>query len=95
LKRHRSRLPSAFKVVKRHLKRLGSLAGFKQLNDPRSTVNRIGSFEYRLEVLYGEMLSGCKTLRAVETFSDSYDERIPDTTLHELLVALDGQDVLR
>lgn len=95
MKRHSSRLPSAFKVVKRHLKRLGSQTWFKQLNDPRSTVNRIWSFEYMLEVLYGGMLSGCKTLRAVETFSDIYDERIPDTTLHDLLVALDGQDVLR
>ena len=41
------------------------------------------------------MLSGCKTLRAVETFSDIYDERIPDTTLHDVLVAINGCEGLR
>lgn len=96
MKKHNHRLPSAFKVVKQHLKRLGSWQPWcKQLDDPRSLVNRVWSFDYLLEVLYGGMLSGCKTLREVETFSDIYDERIPDTTLHDVLVALDGRDVLR
>ncbi len=95
LKTRMLRLPNSFKVVKKHLKRLGAQAWFKQLKDPRSPVNRIWTFDYILEVLYGGMLSGCKTLRAVETFSEIYDERIPDTTLHDVLVALDGRDVLR
>ncbi len=95
MKKHRNRLPSAFKVVKQHLKRLGAWqAWFTQLDDPRSPVNRVWSFDYLLEVLYSGMLSGCKTLREVETFSDIYAERIPDTTLHDLLVVLDGRDVL-
>lgn len=89
------RLPSSFKVVKQHLKRLGSQTWFKQVNDPRSHVNRVWRFEYLLEVLYGAMLSGCKTLREVETFSELYDERVPDTTLHDVLVALDDDDALR
>lgn len=88
------RLPSSFKVVKQHLKRLGSQAWFKKVDDPRSSVNRVWRFEYMLEVLYGAMLSGCKTLREVETFSDIYSERIPDTTLHDMLVAVDGETVL-
>ena len=89
-----NRLPSSFKVVKQHLKRLVSQAWFKQIDDPRSSVNRVWRFEYILEVLFGAMLSGCKTLREVETFSDIYDERIPDTTLHDVLVALDGEAAL-
>ena len=42
-------------------------------------------------VPYGGMLSGCKTLREMKTFSKMYDERTLDTTLHDVLVALGGE----
>ena len=95
MKTRPDRLPSSFKVVKQHLARLGFPAWFKQIDDPRSPINCLWSFDYMLEVLYCGMLSGCKTLRDVGTFSDIYDERIPDTTLHDVLVAVEGRDGLR
>ncbi|MGH9962615.1 MAG: transposase, partial [Pyrinomonadaceae bacterium] len=36
-----------------------------------------------MEVLFTGMLSGCATLRAVETLSEVYAARVPDTTLHD------------
>ena len=39
-------------------------------------------------------LTGCKTLRDIETLSEVYAERIPDTTLHDIMVQLDPEGPL-
>ena len=36
-------------------------------------------------------MTGCKTLRDIETLSEVYAERIPDTTLHDIMVQLDPE----
>lgn len=36
-------------------------------------------------------LSGCKNLREIETLSEVYEARIPDTTLHDLLIKMDPE----
>lgn len=83
------RLPSIKPVIKNHLLRTVNLKLCSALKDPRSPVNRQWTFNYLLQMLLLGMLSGCKTLREIETFSEGYDERIPDTTLNNLIVEVD------
>lgn len=52
------------------MERINPLGWFKQVCDPRKATNRYWNFDYMMEVVFGGMLSGCKTLRAVETFSE-------------------------
>lgn len=78
-------------VVKKHLQRIRPSRWFAKVKDPRASTNQRWELSYLLEVLTAGMLSGCKTLREVETFSEVYDCRVSDTTLHDILVALDGK----
>lgn len=87
----RRSLPNTLGVIKKHLERINPLGWFKQVCDPRKATNRYWNFDYMMEVVFGGMLSGCKTLRAVETFSEVYGERVPDTTLHDVLKEIDGE----
>lgn len=87
----RRTLPNTLGVIKKHLERLDPLRWFKQVRDRRKPTNRYWHFGYLMEVVFAGMLSGCKTLRAVETFSEIYEQRVPDTTLHDVLVGLDGE----
>ena len=89
--RRKRTLPNTLSVVKKHLKRLDPSRWFKQVRDPRKPTNRYWNFGYLMEVLFTGMLSGCPTLRAVETLSEVYEARVPDTTLHDVWVALDGK----
>jgi len=57
-------------VVKKHLERLDPSTWFKHVRDPRKPTNRYWNFGYLMEVLFTGMLSGCPTLRAVETLSE-------------------------
>jgi hypothetical protein len=78
-------------VVKKHLQRIRPSRWFAKVKDPRASINQRWELPYLLEVLTAGMLSGCKTLREVETFSEVYDSRVSDTTLHDILVALDAK----
>jgi len=73
----------ALPVVKKHLQRIRPNRWFAKVKDPRATTNRRWELGYLLEVITAGMLSGCKTLREVETFSEVYDSRVSDTTLHD------------
>lgn len=85
------KLPNALPVVKKHLQRIRPSRWYAKIKDPRAETNRYWRFDYLLEVLCAGMLSGCKTLREVETLSEIYDERVSDTTLHDVLEKLDPQ----
>lgn len=89
--RRRRTLPNTLGVVKKHLERLDPSTWFKHVRDPRKPTNRYWNFGYLMEVLFTGMLSGCPTLRAVETLSEVYEARVPDTSLHDVLVELDGK----
>ena len=78
-------------VIHRHIERVLPSTWWKCLKDYRYRSNREWNFGYVLEVLMAGALSGCKTLREVETLSEIYSERIPDTTLHDMLVSIDPE----
>lgn len=73
----------------RHLKRTLSPDWWKGLKDCRTGGNRKWTFQYMMEVLMAGAFCACKTLRDVETLSDLYGERVPDTTLHDVLVRVE------
>lgn len=75
-------------VVKNHLACSAKFVWSAILEDPRSQVNRVWDFDYLMNMIWHGMLTTCLHLRAVEDFSESYDERIPDTTLHDIIVKL-------
>ncbi len=75
--------------IKRHILRVFKSDWIKGVKDGRSNKNQIWTFEYAMEVLLVGLLSGAKTLREIETKSMLYDERIPDTTLENLMAKAD------
>lgn len=75
-------------VVKKHLQRTAKISWEKTLRDPRSRINRTWNFSYLMNILWFGMLSGCKNLREVEDFSECYRERVPDTTLRDIMVMI-------
>lgn len=79
------------KVIHRHIERVLPKDWWKCLKDYRYRSNREWNFGYVLEVLISGALSGCKTLREVETLSELYAERVPDTTLHDMLVRINPE----
>jgi len=85
------RLPSTKPAIKNHLLRTLNVKLGQILEDPRSAVNRQWDFGYVMQMLFFGILSGCKTLREVETFSEGYDERIPDTTLNDTIVEVNAE----
>jgi hypothetical protein len=89
--RRRRTLPNTFGLIKKHLERIDPRRWFRAVVDPRHSTNLFWPFAYLQEVLFGGMLSGARHLRAVETFSEIYGARVPDTTLHDVLVKLDGE----
>jgi len=82
------RIPNAIPVVKNHIKRTAKFQWEKILLDPRSSTNLLWTFPYMIGILWYGMLMGCKNLREVEDFSECYQERVPDTTLHDLSVKI-------
>ena len=82
------KIANAKPVVKKHLARAAKFVWSNILDDPRAQVNRVWDFDYLMNTIWYGMLTTCLHLRAVEDFSESYDERIPDTTLHDLIVKL-------
>lgn len=85
------RLPSALPVVKNHLKRAADFIWSKILRDPRSHINKEWNFDYLMRIVWIGMLTGKLTLRRLEDFSEGYNERVPDTTLHDLIVKIDAE----
>ena len=87
----RKRIPNAKPAVKKHLDRTGKIKWDKELTDPRSSVNKKWTFSYLMDTVFYGMLTGNKNLRGVEDFSESYHERISDTTFHLLLPRIDAE----
>lgn len=75
-------------VIQRHIERVLDKDWWRCIKDFRYRSNTEWNLGYVLEVLLAGALSGCKTLREVETLSEVYAERIPDTTLHDLMIQL-------
>ena len=71
--------------IKKHVIRVFKSDWFSAVKDGRSKKNQIWNFDYALEVLLVGLLSGAKTLREIETQSMLYEERLPDTTLENLM----------
>lgn len=80
-----------FNVVKNHMKRTVNIVWNKVLEDPRSEINRTLDFGYAMKSLFFGILSGMKNLREIETFSEVSGERIPDTTMHNLIIEIDPE----
>ena len=79
------------KPINAHLKRVSKYKWKDIFEDPRRvTSNRKWDFSYMMEVVFLGMLSGCKNLREVESFSESLKERVPDTTIYDILKKLDA-----
>lgn len=85
------KLPSAVPVVKNHLKRTADFIWSKILYDPRSYINQEWNFEYLMRIIWIGMLSGKLNLRMLEDFSEGYAERVPDTTLHDLIIKIEAE----
>ena len=78
-------------VTERHILRVLDKDWWRCIKDFRCRSNTQWSLGYILEVLLAGALSGCKTLREVETLSEIYADRVPDTTLHDLMINLDPE----
>ena len=87
----KNRLPSAKPVIKNHLLRTVNVRFEQLLQDPRSPINQEWNFGYVMQMLFFGILSGCKTLREVETFSEAYDERIPDTSIDDIITRVEAE----
>lgn len=92
-KRKKERFESDLPVIEQHLERMELPRLARALSDPRQKGKCFWTFEYLLEVLLGGMLKGATNLRDVETFSEVYDERVPDSTLSDLLVQIDPSPI--
>jgi hypothetical protein len=71
--------------IKKHVVRIFKGKWFSAIIDGRSDKNKMWNFDYAMEVLLTGLLGGAKTLREIETHSMNYDERIPDTTLENIM----------
>lgn len=77
-------------IIRKHLQRVLPRRLDRILDDPRR-YEREWSFCQLLSVVMDGLLSGCKTLRDVEVLTAASGCRVPDTTLRDLLVQLDGE----
>ena len=85
------RLPSAIPVIKNHLERTLKIKWDKILKDPSVRKKKCTwNFGYLMQMLCYSILSGCKNLREMETFTERYHERIPDTTMHDKIIGIDA-----
>ena len=75
-------------IVKKHIRRVLPKSWEKLLIDPRRHIHRWG-FEELIDAVMKAMLSGCKNLRELELLTAASGERIPDTTMRDLLVQID------
>lgn len=78
-------------VAKGHCKRVLQKSWWRCVEDTRRIASITWHAGYALEVLLAGILSGCRTLREIETFSEMYDERIPDTSLHDIMQCLEPE----
>ena len=91
----RKSIPNTKPVVKKHLERIIKFDWSKVLKDPRSLINMKWRFNYLMDMIFYGMLTGQKTLRHVEDFSENYHERISDSTLYVLLSKIDPEPLRR
>lgn len=82
------------KVIKAHFKRVLPENWCTRLKDPRRNI-RSWKFQTIIEHVMNGMLSGCKHLRELEAASAHSGDRIPDTTVHDLLVQMDPEPLER
>ena len=79
------------KVIDKHMERVLPKDWWKDVKDLRYGKNQDWNLAYVLEVLLAGALSASKTLREVETLSEMYAQRIPDTTLHDIMLKIDPE----
>lgn len=78
-------------TIQRHIRRVLDTDWSKCIPDFRYRRSTAWNLGYVLEILMAGALSGCKTLRDIETLSEIYGQRVPDTTLHDIMVKLNPE----
>jgi predicted transposase YbfD/YdcC len=76
------------RMIRKHLTRMLPRDWERVLDDPRRNERRWG-FAHLLQIAAEALVSGCKCLREVERLTEASGHRVPDTTLHDLLVQID------
>jgi len=74
--------------IRKHLNRTLPRRWDRIVEDPRRYRRKWG-FDHLLKVVAEALVSGCQSLREVERLTDASGVRIPDTTLHDILVKID------
>ena len=74
----------------RHLQRTLPIRWEQVLEDPRR-YERKWDFGTIISTLVNALASGCTRLREIETLTETSGVRLPDTTLHDLLVQIDPE----
>lgn len=77
-------------ILHKHLTRTLPQHWEQVLEDPRR-YERSWAFGSLLQVVVNALVSGCKSLREVEILTETSGARVPDTTLHDLLVQIDPE----
>jgi len=89
------RFPSVLPIIKNHLERVIKIKWDKILKNPaKKEKSCTWNFGYVMQMLFYGLLTGCRNLRELETFTESYGERIPDTTLHDIIIKVDPENLL-
>ena len=76
---------SCYKAVKNHLERTSKVVWEQKLEDPRSNINKILDFNYVMQTFFIGILSGKENLRRIEDLSETFGNRVSDTTFHDLI----------
>jgi len=77
-------------IIYKHLRRVLPRRWELILDDPRR-YERGWSFYELLSAVMSGLVSGCKTLRELEVLTAAAGSRVPDTTVRDLLVQIDGE----
>lgn len=84
------RINSMHKRIIKHLKKL-TVDWEKELEDPRESSKCHWDFGELLGSIWQGLITGKFGLRDIERETSLYDRRIPDTTLHDLIVEIDPE----
>jgi predicted transposase YbfD/YdcC len=76
--------------IRKHLTRMLPKRWEQILEDPRRDERR-WSFDHLMRVTMEALVGGCHNLREVEKLTEVSGRRVPDTTLHDFLVAIDPE----
>lgn len=80
-------------TVQKHVERVLAKDWASGIADYRYRASREWNLGYIMEVLMAGALMGCKTLREIETVSEVYADRVPDTTLHDMMIRINPESL--